>query len=233
MMKNARVLLLDDEPLVQMVLCSRLEQSGALVVQSRSCAEALNYARKMDVDIAVFDHSLPDGNGVDAVRKLRKEGFGFPVIILSAEAEEVSREAADVDGIFSVEPKPPEPERVVEVVVQALGSRIKQPRIRVGRYAYWKAEPGRTTPPGYVKEEWLGIDISELDETNIHPSLMECLCRTRCGTVVLGAEAAMRRRLNTLQVDIEYVSDVEELEALSRRPTSPSERNAVLLAVGL
>ncbi len=231
-MKNTKVLLLDDEPLVQMVLCSRLEQAGALVVQSRSCAEALNYARKMDVDVAVFDNSLPDGNGVDMVRTLRKEGFSFPVIILSAEAEKVEREAAAVDGIFSVEAKPPEPERVVETVVKALSNRTMQPRMRVGRYAYWKAQPDQAPPPGCVKEEWLGIDVSELDETRTHPSLMECLCRARCGTVVLGAESAMRRYLNTLQANIEYVDGIEELEALSRRPTSPSERNAVLMAVG-
>lgn len=232
-MKNTRVLLLDDEPLVQMVLCSRLEQAGALVVQSRSCAEAVNYARKMDVNVAVFDYSLPDGNGVDAVRMLRKEGFSFPVIILSAEAEEVSREAALVEGIFSVETKPPEPERVVEAIVRALGSEKKQNRIRVGRYAYWKVEPELEIPARYMKEEWLGIDVSEVNEACTHPSVMECLCRVRCGTVVLGAELPMHSCFKKLRADIEYVDDVEELEALSRRPTSPSERNAVLLAVGL
>ncbi|MBN2704009.1 MAG: response regulator [Pontiellaceae bacterium] len=232
MIKNAKVLLLDDEPLVQMVLCSRLEQAGALVVQSRSCAEALNYARKMDVDVAVFDNSLSDGNGVETIRMLRKEGFSFPVILLSAEADDVAHEAAEVEGIFSVEAKPPEPERVVETVVKALGNRTMQPRMRVGRYAYWKAEPDQAPPLGCVKEEWLGIDVSELDETRVHPSLMECLCQARCGTIVLGAKSAMRRHLNTLQAEIEYVKDIEELKALSRRPTSPSERNAVLMAVG-
>lgn len=232
MMKNAKILLLDDEPLVQMVLCSRMEQVGALVIQARTCSEALGLARKMSFDAAVFDYSLPDGSGLDLVRTLRTEGYRLPVVILSGESVDISQEATEIDGIYAVLAKPPDPDEVIHVTTQAIGSIEQQSSGQVGRYAYFKVEPEQEVPSTCVRAEWLGLDVSALTDTDTqHPSVLECLRIKRRGTVVLGAEKGLRSRFDEVTDEIEYVSNVEELAALSRRPTSASERNAVLFSV--
>lgn len=228
---NAKILLLDDEPLVQMVLCSKLERTGALVVQARTCAEAVEMSRNNNFDAAVFDHQLPDGSGLDVVRLLRRDGVGFPVVMLSGDSIDIAHEASDIDGICSVQSKPPNPKAVVEAVALAMGHTVKQEAARVGRYAYWKAVSDKEVPGECAQDEWVAIDLSSLGEKDLHPSVEHCLRQSRSGTVVLGANDSMKNHFKAIGVDIDYVSSVEELAALSRHPTTPSERMAVLQAV--
>ena len=55
------ILVLDDEPLIRLMVCSKLEQAGARVSEARDCAEALELVRNTDFDAAIFDYRLPDG----------------------------------------------------------------------------------------------------------------------------------------------------------------------------
>lgn len=228
---NARILLLDDEPLVQMILRVKLEQAGAFVAEARSCAEAMELAGKTDFDAGVFDHCLPDGNGLDVVRELRRQGFGFPVVMLSSDAGDIAKTALEIDGICAVQSKPPNAKAVLEAVSSALGCAVEREAERIGRYAYWNAGLLAMVPEGCAHEEWLAIDFTSMDDDVPHGSVMDCLDRMRSGTVVIGAKSSMRWRIEALRRDIEFVSTREELAALSRHPSTPAERTAVLLSV--
>ncbi len=228
---NAKILLLDDEPLVQMILRARLEQAGALVVEARCCSEALALARKTVFDAGVFDHRLPDGSGMDVVRTLHGEGVSFPVVMLSGDSNDLSAVADQYPNICSVQVKPPNPKHVVEALAEAMGCTVKREAIRVGRYAFWKAEAGEAPPPECIQDEWLAIDLKGLDAGKLHPAVFAALGRARSGTAVIGGDDSIRYQLEANLVEIDYVGNVDELAALSRRPSSPLERNAVLSAI--
>lgn len=228
---NAKVLLLDDEPLVQMILRARLENAGALVVEARCCAEALSLARNTDFDAGVFDHRLPDGSGLDVVKTLDEEGLAFPVILLSGDAADLVGEVEDCEHILAVQAKPPNPKAVVEKLAALMGCPVEREATRVGRYAFWKAVAGEEIPVECIRDEWLAIDMTRVDDFDLHASVLEALARTRSGTAVIGADDAVRQRISAMRIDIDFVKDAEELAALSRHPASPSERNAVLSAV--
>ncbi len=90
----ATVLLVDDHPLVRRGLSALLglEPWVGRVVEAGSVAEAAREAVLAVPDVAVVDLGLPDGDGVDLVRRLRRSP-GCPVLVLT-----MSREPAAVRG---------------------------------------------------------------------------------------------------------------------------------------
>jgi two-component system response regulator DesR len=65
-----------------------------VVAQAGSLAEARGHTAKVEVDVAVLDLGLPDGNGVDLIADLRRENAGVAVMILSSNVGSTSAEEA-------------------------------------------------------------------------------------------------------------------------------------------
>lgn len=229
---NAKMLVLDDEPLVRLMVCSKLEQAGAWVAAVGSCAEALDLARKTKFDAAVFDCRLPDGHGLDVVRRLRAEGIGFPVVMLSGEAVDIETEAGEDLGICAVFPKPPDVAKIVAALAGRIGGLAVAKSTRVGRYAYWPFDPDQAEPwTQWAKEDWLAIDVSAGVPAEPSAALLECLRSPRRGVALVGANPALREQLEAQVPNMEFVAGVNELAALSRHPVSPSERAALMASV--
>lgn len=226
---KAKVLVLDDEPLIRLMVCSKLEQAGALVSEVGCCAEALELACNTDFDAALFDRRLPDGDGLDVVRQLRKEGFNFPIAMLSAETTDIDEDTCKNLGICAVFPKPPDVAEIARTLVREVG-RTEIPEIeRVGRYAYWKADPDRMDIPAkWAENEWVAIDLTGWPASRPNDAMKECIRLARKGVAVVGASPAMREELDILGLNIDFVGSTDELAALSRRPSSPVERAALL-----
>lgn len=85
---SAQILLVDDEQAVRESLAYALERDGFVSRQAASLAEA--WAQHEGVDLLVLDLMLPDGSGLDFLRRLRAES-AVPVIILSSREDEADR----------------------------------------------------------------------------------------------------------------------------------------------
>ncbi|HEX7095469.1 MAG TPA: response regulator transcription factor [Acidimicrobiales bacterium] len=68
-----RVFLLDDHEVVRRGLADVLEATGefAVVGEAGTAEQALNRMHGLDVDVAVLDVRLPDGNGIEVCREIR------------------------------------------------------------------------------------------------------------------------------------------------------------------
>jgi CheY-like chemotaxis protein len=221
---KGRVLVLDDEPLVRLMARTRLEQLGAWVSEAGTCMEAFDLACNTDFQSGVFDYRLPDGNGLDLVRQLRKAGVGFPVVILSGEALEVGAEAEEGLGICAVLPKPFDAERVAAALATASSSVPAPAVVRTGRYLMLALDLEKP-----LQDDWLAIDLSGVSVADIlSEAVVESLRTARRGAAVVGASDSVRAGLLNLGLKLDFLNDTNELAALSRRPTSPSERNALL-----
>jgi DNA-binding NarL/FixJ family response regulator len=69
-----------------MTMMLDLEQDFAVVAEAGSVAEARELSKQslQDVDIAIVDLALPDGNGVDVIEDLRRLNPNLTVLVLSA-----------------------------------------------------------------------------------------------------------------------------------------------------
>jgi two-component system, OmpR family, KDP operon response regulator KdpE len=90
-----RVLVVDDEPQILRALRASLRAAGYEVTGAGTAADALTAAALQPPEAVILDLILPDGNGTEVCRELRKWTTA-PVIVLSAVGEEQDKvEALD------------------------------------------------------------------------------------------------------------------------------------------
>jgi len=85
MSDNARILVVEDEPLSREMLIRRLTDRGFDAVALGSADEALVYLESNSVDLVLMDNMVPGTSGVDAVRQLRRSWShdSLPIIMIS------------------------------------------------------------------------------------------------------------------------------------------------------
>ncbi len=92
----ARLLLVDDDPALLRALRLALDARGYDVRLARSGAEAETQAALIQPDVVLLDLGLPDVDGVDVCRALRRF-TEVPVVVLSA-ADDEERKIAALDS---------------------------------------------------------------------------------------------------------------------------------------
>ncbi len=84
------ILVVDDEEHIRELATLYLEKEGYAVLTATDGVEALSVARAKRPDLVVLDVMMPNMDGLDTCRELRKES-DVPVIMLTARSEEVDR----------------------------------------------------------------------------------------------------------------------------------------------
>jgi DNA-binding NarL/FixJ family response regulator len=87
-----RVALVDDHALIRQGLWRAIERTRDMtaVGEARTVAEAEAVVRHVKPDVAVVDIRLPDGNGLELCRTLRRTGLVETVVILSMSGDDSS-----------------------------------------------------------------------------------------------------------------------------------------------
>src|SRR6185295_10515888 len=87
-MKHDRTLLaIEDEPAILRFLKSSLEQAGWDMIEAQTAQRGLELAATCKPDVILLDLGLPDQDGLDVLKALRK-WTSAPVIIISARGQE-------------------------------------------------------------------------------------------------------------------------------------------------
>jgi two-component system OmpR family response regulator len=81
---EGELLVVDDEPFLCDAVAASLRFLGFAVTTAGTGNGALRLARDRPFDLVVLDVMLPDTDGFEVVRRLRREGWGVPVIFLTA-----------------------------------------------------------------------------------------------------------------------------------------------------
>jgi two-component system, OmpR family, KDP operon response regulator KdpE len=87
------VLVVEDEPQIRRFLRTALDAHGFEVLEADTGARGLADAASKYPDCLILDLGLPDVDGVEVIRRLRK-WTTLPVIVLSARAQELDKIAA-------------------------------------------------------------------------------------------------------------------------------------------
>jgi two-component system, OmpR family, response regulator len=81
---HGRLLVVDDEPFLRDAVTASLRFLGFDVTSAETGTGALKLARERPFDLVVLDVMLPDTDGFEVVRRLRRDGLQVPVIFLTA-----------------------------------------------------------------------------------------------------------------------------------------------------
>lgn len=79
-----RILVVEDDRLLNNTLCYNLNTMGYTVDAALSKQAATNYIEKQEYDLIVLDVNLPDGNGFDFCREVKERHPDTAIIFLTA-----------------------------------------------------------------------------------------------------------------------------------------------------
>ena len=101
-----KILVVDDEQAVRESLRRSLSFNGYEVLLASDGAEAITIVQDENPDIMVLDVNMPNMDGLEVCRTLRSEGWGRPILMLTAR-DGVSDRVAGLDaGADDYLPKP-------------------------------------------------------------------------------------------------------------------------------
>jgi DNA-binding response OmpR family regulator len=90
-MSNERILVVEDEGSILMALEDDLTIEGYRVDSAQTGTRGLELARSGDHDLVILDVMLPGLDGFEVCRRLRADGIGVPVLMLTAKGQEIDK----------------------------------------------------------------------------------------------------------------------------------------------
>ena len=90
-MADKRLLLVEDEPGLQLALSDRLTSEGYAVETAGDGHTAIARATSSPFDVIVLDVMLPGRDGFDVAKTIRQQGIQTPILMLTARTQVVDR----------------------------------------------------------------------------------------------------------------------------------------------
>ena len=132
MADKINVLIADDHAIVRQGLKQIISETEDMLVtgEADDGAEALALARQQPWDVFLLDVSMPNRNGIDTLKQLKKEFPRLPVLILSMHPEEQYAVRALKAGASGYLTKQSAPEQLVNAIRQvASGKKYLSPAV--------------------------------------------------------------------------------------------------------
>ncbi|MDE5697423.1 MAG: response regulator [Lachnospiraceae bacterium] len=118
----ARVLLVDDAAFMRMTIKKMIEAEGYTVVgEAGNGAEAVQKYMEIQPDVVMLDITMPEMNGVDALRSIKEFDPKAKVIMCSAMGQQAMVAQAIQNGAKDFIVKPFEKDRIIAALKRVLG----------------------------------------------------------------------------------------------------------------
>ena len=120
---NKSVLVVDDDQDLRYILSVRLVSAGYLVYGAANGLEALVQMEKYSVDVVLTDYRMPKMDGFEFLSLCRMKWPGTPVVVFSAEQDDLAHEAVE-RGAFAWVRKGSEYTMLLEILAAAVQQSI-------------------------------------------------------------------------------------------------------------
>lgn len=194
-----RVLLVEDDPTIGNAVRDHAASQGHAVDWAATIADANSLTDVVDFGLILLDWKLPDGSGIDFLKRLRGRGNVTPVIVLTARDQISDRIEGLNAGADDYLVKPfdlGELAARIHAVARRHGQRVT-PILRLGDLEVEPAERRLTGPKGMIdlsSREWAVLDCLLR-----HPGTIVSKSRIEDALYAFGSEV----QSNTVEV---YVS---------------------------
>ncbi len=180
-MAARRVLVVDDEALIRWSLAERLRSDGYDVLEAGTVAEAIDHAEQ-GVDLVLLDYRLPDGDGLEVLRRIRDLDPDTLVMMLTAHKGIDTVVESMKAGAFDYATKPFELDDVAVRVARALDTTRLRRELR-------------TLRDGLARPYSVGSVIGESEPMQQIKSLVRKVATSPGSTVLITGESGTGKDL--------------------------------------
>lgn len=115
-----QILVIDDEDPIRNLLARMIELEGYKVWKASDCQSALKLLKAQPFDVVLCDVFLPDGNGVDFIREIKKHRPEAEVILLTAHGNIPDGVQAIKNGAFDYITKGDDNRKIIPKISRAV-----------------------------------------------------------------------------------------------------------------
>jgi len=128
-MGKIKVLLVDDEQDLLEVLGTRVRSWGYDSMEAPSAQEAIEAVKNNKPDIIVLDYKMPEMDGLDILREVRKISPEIPVIMFTAYPDDRAMDETENLGVYAFIPKfsaYQDAQATLKSVIDTIAKRLKK-----------------------------------------------------------------------------------------------------------
>ena len=118
-MKNLsglHVLVIDDSFVNRQYIKTVLEEEEILVIEAGDGSEALDILETSKPDLIILDLLMPVIDGVETLQKIRGRGYRFPILILTADMNDTTRQTCLQSGVSGFINKPTNGKEILKLI---------------------------------------------------------------------------------------------------------------------
>ena len=115
-----RILIIDDDPVLTMLLAGILKKSGYDVITAADGTSGLETTKNKKPDLVITDYQMPDFTGLEVLDKLKASHPDMPVIVLTAHGDVSLTIKAIQNGAFDFIEKPIDPKEILAAIRNGL-----------------------------------------------------------------------------------------------------------------
>jgi len=122
-MAEERILIIDDDPTIRLLLSDRLRANGFHAIQASNGMLGLESVKTESPDMVLLDLQMPEMDGMEVLAHLKKNSPLLPVVVLTAHGTIEHAVAAMKLGAVDFLPKPCKPDHILILVKKALAQK--------------------------------------------------------------------------------------------------------------
>jgi two-component system phosphate regulon response regulator PhoB len=120
-----KVIVIDDEPFILMMIEDKLKRAGIQVITLRESKNALAVIRREIPDLIILDWMMPEVSGIDICKSIEAapELKDIPVFLLTAKGQDADKHLGIKCGAAQYITKPFSPRALMDMVVKTITDR--------------------------------------------------------------------------------------------------------------
>lgn len=125
-LKGCKILVVDDSEDLRVLMRRYLAAAGAEMSTCGNGLEALSAATEKTYDVILMDIKMPVMDGYQAMTELRRRGYTFPIIALTAQASTDDRQKCYLAGCDAYLSKPVDKDHLLNLVINQIAHKTKE-----------------------------------------------------------------------------------------------------------
>lgn len=118
----SKVIVIDDEPFILMMIEDKLRRSGIQVITLRESSNAIPIIKKERPDLIILDWMMPELSGIDLCKMIKSDNDlkDIPVFMLTAKGQDADKQLGLKSGAIQYITKPFSPRALLDMVKKVL-----------------------------------------------------------------------------------------------------------------